>query len=189
MMFCTRPTMASLPAAFFTMSKTCLPSTPPQAPPRANVNVLRSSFSSFLLLRRETTVIVSTVVPLKKLISEVVMGKMASITGLMRTPPPIPLMEPTMVAIRTTTAKSERSMDLFLKYFNYMVTLILWLLSVKEKMDVKPYLIPFEEDWMKIYSFSIRDCSLLTGKMCWKSAENQSRYFFFFFTHHRLYDT
>ena len=59
-----------------------------------------------------------------------------------------------------------------------MVTLILWLLSVKEKMDVKPYLIPFEEDWMKIYSFSIRDCSLLTGKMCWNSAENQSRYFF-----------
>ena len=46
-----------------------------------------------------------------------------------------------------------------------MVTLILWLLSVKEKMDVKPYLIPFEEDWMKIYSFSIRDCSLLTGKV------------------------
>ena len=70
-----------------------------------------------------------------------------------------------------------------------MVTLILWLLSVKEKMDVKPYLIPFEEDWMKIYFFSIRDCSLLTGKMCWNSAENQSRYFFFFFTHHRLYDT
>ena len=34
-----------------------------------------------------------------------------------------------------------------------MVTLILWLLSVKEKMEIKPYLIPFEEDWMKIYSF------------------------------------
>ena len=110
MIFCTRPTKASLPAAFFTTSKTCFPAIPPTAPPMASIRVLKSSFKSFLLLRSETIVIVRTVVPLKKLIWEVVRGKEASITGLIRTPPPIPLIDPTIVATNTTIEKTNINM-------------------------------------------------------------------------------
>ena len=55
-------------------------------------------------------VIVRTVVPLKKLIWEVVRGKEASITGLIRTPPPIPLIDPTIVATNTTIEKTNINM-------------------------------------------------------------------------------
>ena len=108
--FCTSPTNASFPAAFLTISKTCFPAIPPTAPPIASISVLKSSFKSFLLLRRETIVIVRTVVPLKKLIWEVVRGKEASITGLIRTPPPIPLIDPTIVATNTTIEKTNINM-------------------------------------------------------------------------------
>ena len=75
---------------------------PPKAAPKARKMPRLSILTSPpRLLRRETIVIVSTVVPDRKLIWELVSPLTASMTGLMMTPPPIPLSEPSTVAKST----------------------------------------------------------------------------------------
>lgn len=72
---------------------------PAEAPIANNVVFLISIFTSvFLLLISDTADIARTVHPDIKLMVDTSSPEAASITGLMMTPPPIPLMAPAVVA-------------------------------------------------------------------------------------------
>ena len=92
----------ALPPDWRTISKICLPRMPPTAAPSAK-GVPRL-FSTWISPPRLRTMLVKdmakTVQPERKLMVATGRPEVASITGLMMTPPPTPLMPPAVVAIR-----------------------------------------------------------------------------------------
>ena len=110
------PTRFSSPTAFFSPWNMDFPATPPAAAPTARAVAMRISILAVPARRffqTDTTDMASTVHPERKLMLLTPMTPVASSTGLMITPPPIPQTDPA-VQDRMLTAKNMKTIPIVL---------------------------------------------------------------------------